>query len=447
MNLAKLSWKYIVDRPLNTFLNVLLFGFGIAIILVLLLVSRQMEDALTKNAKGINLVVAAKGSPLQIILCNIYHVDFPTGNIALEEAIELSKNSLIKRSIPLALGDSYRDYRIVGTTHAYADLYQVTPASGQLWGKHAEAVIGANVALTTGMKVGDEFATEHGMQSGGIAHDDHGMTVVGILERSGTVVDNLILTSVESVWEAHEEHDDHEAHEDHNEAHDDHDHDKQHDDHEHKEHHHDPHHDHEHSEDEMVTALGLTYHPHELKDKEITSLIVQYAGPMGAVRLPRMINEETNMQSASPAFETARLFTLIGTGVEVINGFAYLIIFIAGLSIFISLYNSLKQRTYDLAIMRAMGASSRFLFLHVIVESMIISFLGGVFGLILAHVAVGVIDDFFIPVESQVRLSALLFLKSEFIILALSFGVGIFAAVIPAISAYKTDISKTLARG
>ncbi|MEL7147208.1 MAG: ABC transporter permease, partial [Bacteroidota bacterium] len=75
------------------------------------------------------------------------------------------------------------------------------------------------------------------------------------------------------------------------------------------------------------------------------------------------------------------------------------------------------------------------------------SFLGGVFGLILAHVAVGVIDDFFIPVESQVRLSALLFLKSEFIVLALSFAVGIFAAIIPAIGAYKTDISKTLARG
>ena len=414
MNLAKLSWKYIVDRPLNTFLNVLLFGFGIAIILVLLLVSRQMEDTLTKNAKGINLVVAAKGSPLQIILCNIYHIDFPTGNIALEEAIALSKNSLIKKSIPLALGDSYRDYRIVGTTHDYAALYQVKPSEGKLWGKHAEVVVGANVALATGMRLGDEFKTEHGMQSGGVAHEEHGMTVVGVLERSGTVVDNLILTSVESVWEAHEGHSDH---------------------------------GHVHAEDEMQTALGLTFHPHELADKQITSLILQYAGPMAAVRLPRMINEKTNMQAASPAFETARLFTLIGTGVEVVNGFAYLIIFIAGLSIFISLYNSLKQRTYDLAIMRAMGASSRFLFLHVIVESMIISLLGSAFGLVLAHVAVGVIDGYFIPVESQVRLSALLFLKSEFVILALSFAVGIFAALIPAISAYKTDISKTLARG
>ncbi|MEL7220550.1 MAG: ABC transporter permease, partial [Bacteroidota bacterium] len=336
MNLAKLSWKYTLDRPLNTFLNVLLFGFGVAIILVLLLVSTQMENALTKNAKGINLVVAAKGSPLQIILCNIYHIDFPTGNIALEEAIQLSKNRLIKKSIPLALGDSYRNYRIVGTTHDYANLYQVNAAEGKLWGRHEEVVLGANVAAATKMAVGDEFATEHGMQSGGIAHEEHAMTVVGILERSGSVVDNLILTSVESVWEAHGTHHDH---------------------------------DHDHAEEEMETALGLTYHPHELAEKEITSMILQYAGPMAAVRLPRMINDDTNMQAASPAFETARLFTLIGTGVEVVNGFAYLIIFIAGLSIFISLYNSLKQRTYDLAIMRAMGASSRFLFLHVIVES------------------------------------------------------------------------------
>ena len=415
MNLAKLSWKYIVDRPLNTFLNVLLFGFGISIILVLLLISDQMKDTLSKNSKGISLVAAAKGSPLQIILCNIFHVDFPTGNIPLKDAIELSKNRLIKNAIPLALGDSFKNYRLVGTTKAYVDLYDAKLETGELWAQQNEAVIGANVAQSLGIGVNDGFYTEHGMQAGGVAHEDHEIKIVGALKRSGTVLDNLILTSVETIWASHESHGE-------------------------DEHHH-------HSEDEMVTELGIKFAEHELDEKEITSLIIQYAGPMAAVRLPRMINSQTNMQSASPAFETARLFSLIGVGVEVVNGFAYLIIFIATLSIFIALYNSLKQRAYDLAIMRAMGASRRFLFLHVIVESLIVSVLGGVFGLVIAHASIEAIDRFFIPEQSQIHVSALVFLSDEFTVIGLSFVVGVIASVIPAISAYRTDLSKTLAKG
>ena len=140
MNLARLSWKYIINRPLNTFLNVILFGFGISIILVLLLISAQMKETLSKNAKGVNLVVAAKGSPLQIILCNIFHIDFPTGNIPLKDAIELSENRLIKNSIPLALGDSYKDYRLDGTTEADVELNQAKIEKVTLWKSDGDVV-------------------------------------------------------------------------------------------------------------------------------------------------------------------------------------------------------------------------------------------------------------------------------------------------------------------
>ncbi len=415
MNLIRLSWKYIIERPLNTFLNVLLFGFGISIIIVLLLVAQQFKSSLSKNAKGINLVVAAKGSPLQIILCNIYHIDFPTGNIPLKDAIKLSNNRLIKKSIPLALGDSYKNFRLVGTTHAYTDLYKVQVGEGKLWSPHEEVTLGVNVAEQLQLKVGDTFHSEHGLQSGGLAHDEHHLTVVGILDRSGTVLDNLILTSIENIWELHGTHDESSPH---------------------------------HEDDEIsTTALGISFHQDELEQKEITSLIIQYAGPMGAVRLPRMINSQTNMQSASPAYETTRLFSLVGVGVDVLNGFAYLIILIAALSIFISLYNSLKQRAYDLAIMRSMGASKRFLLFHVIIESLIISFLGGIFGLFLAHFSIWAIDYFFIPTESQMHVSPLIFSIYEIIIVGLSFVVGFIASLLPAIGAYKTDISKTLAKG
>ena len=133
MNLLSLSWNYIKARPLNMVLNMLLMGLGIAIILVLILLSSQLEDNLAKNKKGVDLVVGAKGSPLQLILANVYHIDFPTGNIKLQEAKDLTRNRLIASAIPLALGDNYRGYRIVGTNHDYVKLFDATVDEGELW--------------------------------------------------------------------------------------------------------------------------------------------------------------------------------------------------------------------------------------------------------------------------------------------------------------------------
>src|SRR6185436_2529910 len=102
--------------------------------------------------------------------------------------------------------------------------------------------------------------------------------------------------------------------------------------------------------------------------REVTSVLLQYRSPMAAVQLPRLINSQSSLQAASPAFETARLFSILGVGVEVLMSFAYVLILISGLSIFIALYNSLKERRYDLAIMRSMGASRTKLFVIILLE-------------------------------------------------------------------------------
>ncbi len=115
MSTISLVWKYLKAKPLSTLLNILLLALGISVIIILLLVSKQIEEKISANSKGIDLVVGAKGSPLQLILCNIFHIDFPTGNIKLKEAERLSKHRLVKSAIPLALGDSYQNFRIVGT--------------------------------------------------------------------------------------------------------------------------------------------------------------------------------------------------------------------------------------------------------------------------------------------------------------------------------------------
>lgn len=409
MNLFLLVYHYLKARPLNTLLNIFLLSLGIAVITILLLFSNQLEEKISDNTKGIDLVVGAKGSPLQLILCNVFHIDFPTGNIKLNEAERLAKNRLVKNAIPLALGDSYQNFRIVGTNQHYAELYQAELASGAWWVNDLEVTVGATAAKLLNLKVGDTFSSSHGLSKEGHTHEENPFVVKGILKPTQRTIDNLILTNVSSIWKVHE------------------------------------HEEESHSKDSLTNPSALVPTINEGDStKEITSLLIKYKNPIAAIQLPRFINSQSSMQAASPAFEAARLFSILGVGVEALTGFAYVLIFISGLSIFIALYNSLKERQYDLAIMRSMGASKQKLFTATLLEGVTLTLLGSLIGLALGHGALYIFT--LLNEESQrTGVSALIFYKEELYLLAGSLALGMLCSLIPAFQAYRTDIHKVLA--
>src|SRR5688572_401923 len=121
---------------------------------MLLLVVGQLEERMGRDARGIDLVVGAKGSPMQLILAGIYHLDAPTGNIPLAAAQALARHRLVRKAMPLALGDSWKGFRIVGAGHEYVQHYGAQLQTGRLWEKSLEAVLGAEVAARTGLGVG-----------------------------------------------------------------------------------------------------------------------------------------------------------------------------------------------------------------------------------------------------------------------------------------------------
>lgn len=414
MNLFILVWNYLKARPLNTAINILLLSLGIGVITILLLFNKQLEQKITQNAKGIDLVVGAKGSPLQLILCNIFHVDFPTGNIKLAEAEKISRNRLVKKAIPLALGDSYSTYRIIGTNRDYAALYKGELSSGDWWNKNLEVTVGAKVAELTGLKIGDQFASAHGLTEGGHSHNEHQYVVKGILKYTNSVLDNVILTNVESVWEMHHEE---------GEEHDDH---------------------HSRIDSSFIPSPLIPSVAKGDSTKEITSMLIQYRSPLGAIQLPRMVNSQSSLQAASPAFETARLFSILGVGVDILMAFAYVLIVISGLSIFIALYNSLKERRYDMAIMRSMGATRSKLFISILLEGGILTLLGCMIGLLMGHSVLMLLSGM-VEETQKAGISGLVFYTQEWIILGGSLVLGLLCAIIPAIQAYRTDISKVLA--
>jgi putative ABC transport system permease protein len=400
--------------------------FGVGVISLLLLLNNQIEQQLQSNLRGIDMVVGAKGSPLQLILSSVYHIDNPTGNIPYKEANKLDKNPLVDFTIPLSFGDSYNGYRIVGTTHQYTELYEVSLKEGRLWNRSLEVVLGSTVAEIHQLKIGDTFYGTHGLVEGGHVHDDYAYEVVGILKPSYSTLDQLILTKSESVWKVHNHQSIEEEHDHHTCDHDDHD-------------HHTCNHDnHDHEHDEIVAE---TYSIPE--DAMITALLVKFKSPVGFIQLPRKVNETTSLQAAVPALEISRLTSLLGFGVQTINTIAFIIITVSGLSIFISLYNSLKKRRYELALMRVHGATKWQLVKLVLQEGMILSVLGAIFGLLISRITLFSMSLF---VEHKYAVNSFQFnlISEEIWLIPIALVIGFIASLIPTIQTYNINIPKTL---
>ena len=433
----KVAWKNIMHRPLTLILNILLLGLGVGLMSFLFILNDQLKEKFDNNLADIDLVIGAKGSPLQMILCNMYHIDNPTGNISIKEAKPYLKPNpaIFKRVVPLSLGDSHQGYRIVGTDHSFLELYNGEIAEGKLFNKTLEVTLGHIVAKEGGIKIGDKFKSSHGFTDDEDAIHDHGeMTVVGILKPSGSVMDQLILTATGTVWAAHDH-----VEEAPSESHDDHDHEgHDHGDHDHAHHDHD--HDHAHHEHDLSREDLMSH-----EDKEITAMLVQYQSKTNryALGLPRTINNNTDMMAASPPFEINRLYSMMGVGTKAIQVLGFLIALVSAISIFISLLNSLKEREYELSLLRVSGAGPSQLFSLVIFEGLILAFIGSVIGLVLGRVAMyfmaGRLD-----ISYGYDFSAGMFGVKDLYILAAALGLGILASLIPATRAYGLDIHKVL---
>ncbi|MEQ3662172.1 MAG: FtsX-like permease family protein [Flavobacterium sp.] len=414
--ITKLAWRNIWFKPLNTALSIILLTSSVAIITVLVLLEKQFEEKFTNNIDGVDLVLGAQGSPLQLILSSVYQVDAPTGNISYDSAKVWMQHPFVKKAIPLAFGDNYRGYKILGTTSDYLQKYEAKITQGKIFENNFEVVIGSEIAQKLNLKLGDEFFGSHGDAAEGEVHDQYAYKVVGIADQTGKVVDNLILCTIPSVWQMHGDHGNV------NPAH---------------------------GEEGHVHEDGEEHHAEEFtldkKGMDITAVLLQIRNPMAKLTWQRLIPQNTKMQAASPALEINRLFTLFGIGIDALRYLAYGIMLISGISIFIALFNTLKERKDEFALLRVNGAKRLQLLKLIMIESLLLCIVGFIFGTILGRVALIFISN---SSEEDFKLS---FNPYEFIwekegiLFLLTISVGIIAALIPAIKAYNLNISKTLA--
>lgn len=390
MSWIYMAWRNLGLKKLQTTLSLILLAFGVGMVSLLMLSEKQLSDTFDRNIQDIDLVLGAKGSPLQLILANVYHVDAPTGNIRLVDAQKVIRHPYIEEGIPLAYGDNYRGFRIVGSTAAYLDHYNAALREGRRMGAPFEVVIGQQVAETTGLKVGDTFFSAHGLQDETDVHTDKTFTVVGVLAESQSVIDQLLHCSIETIWAVHDGH------------------------------------------GETVAE----------SDREITAVLLKKRNPLAVLTIPNVIRD-SNMQVALPAIEINRLTQNFGIGLNTLRSIALIIMLISFASIFISVYDNLLARKYELALLRTMGSGPSGVFLLLLLEGGLLSFGGAALGLVFSRVGLLVLAEL---VQDKFRYdwSSIGLLPSEWTLFGMAIFVGLIAAAIPGISALKIDISRTL---
>ncbi len=411
---------------------------SISLATCILQIKNQLNQHLESNIKPFDMVIGAKGSPLQLVLSSVLHIDNPTGNILLKDALKISKNPMIKEVIPVSYGDNYKGYKILGTYDTYLQQYGAELREGKLFEKSFEVVLGNYAAQKLNLQLGSTLVSAHGLADNPLeTHDEKPFTVVGILEPTGSVIDHLIITNLESIWEVHEHGDEEEhaeEHEGHTENHEEHDneHAEEHDD--HKEH------DEEHDEYEGEHD----HHEQHEDEREITSLLVKFRNPLATLQLSRHINEQTSMQAALPKFEIERLMDFLGIGFQAINSIALIILIVAGLSIFINLIKTVRERKQELALLRTYGASSIQLLQLVFFEALFLSIFGFLLGWLLGRFGAWLLS-FFTQDLYGYSFEFSLPDNRELLILFLVTLTTFLAAIIASLSIFKLNVSKTIA--
>ena len=397
MKTLTLAWTYLWSRPLAAALNLLLLSLGLASITFLILVSHQLDKAFERDLQGIDLVVGAKGSPMQLILSGVFHIDVPPGNVSLKAVLELEKHPLVAQVIPLSLGDSFQGFRIVGSSHDYITHYRAQLAQGKLWTQPMQVVLGAISARKLGVAVGQTFVGSHGLAAGGHAHGENFYTVVGVLAPSGSVLDRLILTDSASVWQVHEEHG---------------------------------------PDDEDEKA-------HLLEQREVTLALLRYKTPLAAMSFPRYINSQTGMQAAAPALEITRMLSMLGLGTDVLRAFAGVLLLTAGLSVFIALWSAVRERRGDLALLRMLGAPPFKLAALLLLEALWLGLLAAALGL-LAGQGMAAALGWLLRLDNSLLVGGMVWPPTLWLVPALALSVSTLAALLPALGAYRVSVLELL---
>ncbi len=409
MGILRIVYKNIKQRSLSSLLTMLSIMLGVALVTAIILLRQESEEAFNQTAAGYELIVGPKGSSLQLTLNTVYQIGMPIQNMPLSTYELLKNDKRVKLAVPYVLGDNFKNFRLIGTVpEIFTEFefkkglkYKISP--GRIFENDFEAVIGSETSQKTGLKAGDTFTGSHGVDSyeGAENHEEYKFKVTGILEKTFTAADKVIFVTMNSVWKIH-------------------------------------HHEEENNKDTTSVLKN---------ENTITSILLKLKNPVYFDLVRRQINdnkyEGINAQAVLPVLEIKQLFDIIGNINSILLVIAYLVIFVAAISILVSLYNSMNERKRDIAIMRSLGATKFTILKIIVLEGALISFTGALSGVLAGHLAIFIMKNK-ISDLAGIQISGTNFNVFELYIFAGTVLLGVLVSMIPALKAYKTDVAKNL---
>jgi len=398
--LLTLAWRYLAVQPLFSVLNVLMLSLGLALFSGGLLVTEQLDRALQRELQGIDVVVGPKGSLLQLILAGVVRLDEPRGAMSWQGLTAVRAHPAVADAWPVALGDTYQGFPLLGTELGFVASRQAKLARGQLWDGPMQAVLGADVAKRSGLRVGDRFESQHGWGEGGPVHPGQVFTVVGVLERQHADMDRRILTDVRSVWRLHAA---------------------------------------TNSSAASDGAVALSDGGAADTQGEISLVLARYRNPVDTALFTRWADTQLQLSAVSPGLEVARWQGMLRLGREWALSIAALLILCAVVAQFMVLQQSLHERGTDLAMMRMLGAPPWRVALLPLLEALILALAAVVLALCAGHGLIGWLSQS-LPGSLRGLLTMTWFSPAEWILLpGLGAGCAVLSAWWPCWCAYRIN--------
>ncbi len=403
MNFFVMAWQYLKFRWLVSVLTIAGISIGVALVCAVLALRHESEKALSRDAGLYDLVAGGKGSPLQLVLSSVYHLDSPTGNIPYKIYERLRRDPRVLWAAPIGLGDNYSGYRIIGTEKHFFDLPKRNGglffqfSQGKIFEDRFEVVLGSQVAASSKLKMGDNFFGTHGLAevAGAEVHRDFPYRVSGILAPTGTAQDRAIFGTLKSVWEIHE------------------------------------------TENLLHSAIQGSAIMADEKTRETTAILIRLKTPGLRLWMSDEIREDTDGIAAIPINEIMRFQQgIIGPVQQILLAVAGVVVIVACLTVLITLHQAAERRRRDIAILRSLGAYRSEVATLVFSEGLLLTGAGILLGLLIGHgglaLAVGpfreatglVLDPWRIPDTELIALLAM----------AVS---GAIASIFPSISSYR----------
>jgi putative ABC transport system permease protein len=454
MNLFRMAIRSLLLRKTATLLTAGGVALGVMLVCAVLVLEHQVRTSYSNQGSGFPIVVGAKGSPLQLVLNTVYHVDRSPGLMPFRTYRELAAQNWVKLAVPYALGDAFHGFRVVATTDAVFDPafkplpdVNVTIKEGRPLrsdpaavdaaiaeieekakkgafapdsrdsehehheegeGGASEAVVGATVAEKLGLAIGDKIEPTHGVEGGKAHEHEHFWTLVGIMHRTGTALDRVIFVNLESFYGI----DEHQA---------------------------------------GAVIPNTT-------DVGLSSVILVPKSPIYKAMMLPALSKRADIQAVSPAEEIKKLLSIVGRIDQVILFVAILTVIVSLIGVAVALFNTINERRREIAIMRAIGARRRSILAQVVAEATAIGIFGALVGILLSHLLIfalagpiaeasGFTPEPFAwtPLFAAEGAAGARGVPAEVAVLAGVLAVCALAGLLPAVNGYRTDVASNLA--